>query len=270
MNKKDVVNLVTFAIIGLLLVSSVLIPIVVSGTTEKVVNENTFNKIRYSKESSVEISVAESTINGEPVTGNGWDSGTFLFSDTFMVGMYFNGDTVTWMYPSLDVDPDTNQTIIYELTDIELQNGSYKFTYADGVLEGIYSFLMVPDVNGDYCSTTSYSDYYVDSKVEEIYGIATTSANYGVSVGTLDMMVTKFHVLNKIVDTDSHLTTVTYTPVNEGISTIYKITASNSMIVAPLEYVYTEEKTGITTTILSVLPIFVVVGILIAVVPRRE
>lgn len=273
MNSKTITSMVVMGIIGIILVTAVLVPIINTGVSpsQKYLNANSnYTQVReldsgesYSLVRS-ESNVTEWDVNGETI--NTVRMAYVVATDTFAYlvndraqqsenqGTLFNWSTKTSvLIPSTDG------------VSFSFNDGTATITYGDTVVELPYSYALVmcPFGKGEYTSTY-LSGYVTDySQVSIFYsnfwgfnGNFQTSSGESVPVPSGGTQIEGYRSLIQF-DADNKFTLTV-----DGTSNVFNI------ILVPVEVVAYEntQDLGVVKTLLIILPVFVIAGLLVAIV----
>lgn len=287
MNIKGMSTLIVTLIVGVLMVTTILIPIIQSSETTVVStanNENgTYTMFKSPELGDYTIVIGNSsvTVNGEVVADDSTRS--FVISDAFV----FRANE-TQCYGADSYNEKRIQTDALTLT---ISNGQFSYTSNSVEYTGELDFLILPDPNGDLGFFHDTSVYV--TKDTPVYYV--TTGYYSNSLGVTPNYVLEV-VNGEIVDSLCKMVYSGFgsegTSVYEGeysLTGIYsdgldkvnakysngsfvwtptsgETTANSPYIVAPIEYQYISENDGVVRTLLEILPIFAIIGLIVGMV----
>lgn len=288
MNIKGMSTLIVTLIVGVLMVTTILIPIIQSSETTVVStanNENgTYTMFKSPELGDYTIVIGNSsvTVNGEVVADNSTRS--FVISDAFV---FRSNDAQCYGADSIN----THRVQTTSMT-ITISDGTFSYIDNDVEYSGELSFLILPDPDGNlgfFQNTSVYVTkdtpvYYVTTGGYNADPIGTTP-NYvlkvvnGEIVDSLCKMVyAGFGIEGTSVYEGEYSLTGIYSDgldkVNEKYSagsfvwtpTSGENTAVAPYIIAPIEYQYISENDGVVRTLLEILPIFAIIGLVVGMV----
>lgn len=280
-NAEDFTGSIVGIVVAVIVVGAVLVPIVSSAETVTESDSNDYRlKMKEIGDETISISYTAETgtlFNGESpnfVDNNGVRQTTLvIFADTFVIICYGSNDSVggigPWYYYFVDESTGTPIQIWSTATGANtaratISNGTMTvITNVDDTFSTSYTKCYVPDANGEYCACSGAVQGLVPIDTEFMIG-HTARSDCGTAFGLANDMTTQFHISNyNTIDTDSYTFNVTYTEEKVGNTDMYRIT-DNGWYIIPLEYTYNEDAPY--GYLYSVIPIFVVVGIIMAVV----
>lgn len=195
--------------------------------------------------------------NGEVISSVAIISDTFVISTTGSLWYYY------FIYEGSDVQ-------IYSTTTgastavATISNGSMNLYINESTsYELPYTFCYIPDNNGDHIMSQEHTNGFF-KKSDDIVVFITLRTNHGVATGTVDSLTTDFHATDGTPDTDSYVFDVTYDTETVGLTELCKTHYDTYRYILPLNYTYDESTEY--AYLYSIIPIFVMMGILIAIV----
>lgn len=279
----DVKNIVIVAI-SVLIISVVLVPIIDGMTLTTEARENASPLAQYEQATTLAITAADGsiTVNGEAYTPS---SLTYLaIADDFVV--YASATTAFTLASA--------SGYATSLTSLTLTSGSFTLATASGAYTGdpiittSSSFLVIAD-EGDYGawnhSTTAINTeknsklYLVDSAVT----LTGTSSYTGIIVlmGTVNDLDVEFAINTAGASVTTPAVTLADNTVVKNDAGYYEFKSGSAsvtgkvstdsvtgtmggMVIAPIEYTATVPDDSTTSTILKIIPLFVAIGIILA------
>lgn len=287
MNVKEITSMVTSAIIGIILVMTVMTPIVMSGlmvagNPVEYVNPIDVNAPQhYDKLDNyvVEISATDSdyevVANGVSMTKTAGGQ-PVIFSDALTLTLSNNtvdrvGSVIIFgtEYVTLPVDIGVSKSIV-----ITFDNGSWTLK-EDGIetYSGEYSWLFGVKTDGDYVTFSGNSNLYVNNVNSDIVfcGLYDTgeldTAYWTYYNGALEVSNPdysgSFNYSSALVDGTTDIDRISNWSMTITDGTTTEEFAPYRCLVK--ETIEGHEDSGVTYTLISVLPIFVVIGLLLGV-----
>lgn len=280
MNYQNIVKMIVFAIVGIIMVSAIVVPIVDTGTDDlKSTRYNIGQRAELVKEDhtmSYDLSSTfpTATIDGEEVTFTTGSVG--IFSDVFYAYLssgyanLFFLDGNSWKFVgqvlTFDVNVDAdNKTIT--VSDVAYSSSATITTFTGGTAS--YKLCAIPDVQGDLTmmvapSTTSIA--YVPS-VDSVIGILTKSgASYGFVDGTNPIVVDGVEESEPtIVVNDTGYDGLLTLDIQTTTPSVYYEDYKPNVFLLPYMVTGYVEMGQTTSTILVILPVLVIIGICVTV-----
>lgn len=287
MNVKDVGTLIVSIVLGIIVVSTILVPIIESSEKIIVHRENnpdalyTMVNSSDSNEYVIEFSNSNLTINGVVVADESRDG--YVVSDSFVFRTNVNEG-----YGMDCLNEVRVQTDNFILT---INGNEYSYTFNGTDYTGTYSFLLIPDLNGNlgYYTTDVYvnkgeSVYYAYTGgytpdpvgdfpnffIECVDGVQTRSLQqsyfsgfggdrweireYEPSIELTDISDNGLDSTNLLYNWDA-----SYTLDLDGTS----MSRKTFSIIAPVEYDYISTDDGVLRTLLEMIPIFATLGLIV-------
>lgn len=195
--------------------------------------------------------------NGEVITSVAIISDTFVISTTGQFWYYY------FIYEGTGVQIWSTATGAATAV-ATIGNGSMNLYINESTSYDLpYTFCYIPDNNGDHIMSQEHTNGFF-KKSDDIVVSITLRTNYGVATGTVDSLTTDFHATDGTPDTDSYVFGVTYDTQTVGLTELCKTHYDSYRYILPLNYTY-EESTEYAY-LYSIIPIFVVIGLLIGIV----
>lgn len=183
-----------------------------------------------------------------------------IFSTWYYVGA--NGEGVAFDF----IGSSINNPIVCTFED-----GTYSLVKsATTTLQtGTYSTLLIPSETGNWGSfiPSESAPMYANTDKKVLFIRASSSESY-VSIGTIDNLVMKWHVLNG-TQGDNTDVSVIYTSINENGMDLYKVTGLNNnfaYLFAPISYTTITNDDATIRTIVGITPLLLIVSLVISVV----
>lgn len=195
--------------------------------------------------------------NGEVITSVAIISDTFVISTTGQFWYYY------FIYEGTDVQIWSAATGAATAV-ATIGNGSMNLYINESTSYDLpYTFCYIPDNNGDHIMSQEHTNGFF-KKSDDIVVSITLRTNHGVATGTVDSLTTDFHATDGTPDTDSYDFGVTYDTETVGLTELCKTHYDSYRYILPLNYTY--EVSTEYAYLYSIIPIFVVIGLLIGIV----
>ncbi|MBR5015060.1 MAG: hypothetical protein IKY16_10745 [Bacteroidales bacterium] len=295
MNIREIVMMITSVIIGIIVVSAVMIPIVDS-SSEKVVSVGNNTTAYYVSDTKVNESLTftcnpstdEFFINGVSFDWLSGDSGiyyrqVFVFTNAVAISFGPLHEAMTFSSPDFPEFGTTGAATSLTINP----DGTWSATVNSRSIEGVtpVDWIFYPSTSGTYgCfaldfNVTEGKEAYILSGTKVVNydggsGNATLFARATVVDGVLTTDYAKVIQSSGVTDVDVNFTLPNnveedgywhYESGYWGATGIVEATASNVMF-APIEFEYISESDGVVRTLLNILPIFTIIGLLVGVV----
>lgn len=257
--------MILFAIVGIVITSAVMIPIM-EDMSERVVTSHNQADTRYKyasffQEEELENRNGVPYVSGTPLSEISSNVTARVITNDFAMQSIYNTETGThdpWyiMDTGVDVVGSNLKKVVFEKGEYTVYNTTDAITS-----EGAYTFVLLPAKNGDYIAGNR--PIYVNSD-STLYVFGTGTNGNTIYSGTVTDGLT-------VVSTSSETTptaTLTTTLIQES-SGLYEITNYNTTetyhgIYIPIEYYEITETDETMRSIIGLLPVFIVLIILIA------
>lgn len=292
MKDTSILTIIVTAVVGIILLGSLLMPVIDSPgvTKEKVVGTNENELYRLSNDFSEEVEIEISSgaiVNGDQVTPS-TNPVIVIFSDKFVI---------TWYKADTDANVcDADLGYVSNVVKINLEtDGTYSYTKTDSSVvtsTGAFSWIFYPSNTGDFGSFRSGVNIDLGEKwyscksslgaspwnpliltmdgdqnsltAKTAYVAANTTSPFvegGITVGYKEdyLPTVSSDGLSYMVSNPQWTRTVTVS------STDYTISDDLTPVIAPLHYHYYVEK-EMESSLLGVIPVLIIVAILLSVV----
>lgn len=286
---EKMTNIVIGVVIMIIITVVVAIPIFNDLSTSMVdVDQNTayrYAVMNADEDLTLGFSDGVIAINGTvPDDPANTDATTYLYviTDTAIVrGAWVTGTQTwgtSWFVSSASVTPENFSGTFITTGTITFSNGTMTYAVGGDSVTETYTYLMMPDDNGDYGAySASELPVYVDDD-SEIY-IMSSYNNYAFVVdGTLDDLECEFALYGYSGSggsadvTDQITATATYSKTQYGVSNELTAITVNGFstsitsyeeIFVPLEYKTLTTNSGAIYTMINVIPLLLIVAIII-------
>lgn len=269
--KNNLLNTCLGAIVVIVMLVCIMIPLVETSTTHEVtITEENKGYVHYKKVDSFEFKQIDGLmcLDGTPVKSiYGTSADAPILFDHGLFYVISTGDKYVGMYEKLDGTGFTTTSNM--VATVTLSSGTLTFTYGGTPYSYSVSTCLIPSTEGDYVMTTfnyskTYPVYFRSTDV--VYAYATSSSNSGF-MKNVGGTFTKLWWQSSGSITDPSNPAFPTVEKDIGNDTFLKIngTCNPSKVIVPATYTYTDvaKDTSIVSTILSLIPIFVAVGILV-------
>lgn len=284
------------ATVAVILICLVAIPLIDTQTdTIRSSDNNVGMRYSLSEDESVKIEFVSSgnfIVNGEPVTitvdGNEYGRSYCILSDSIGILCANNSGKINW--PGNTSSANTNFKTAGDY--IEWSNGTWTMSIQGSTTTGTYTWLLVPDEKGDFGFWRSYSKgvwidhdapifFYTDTETVSngsvtspaVIGKASLSGDIsfkafggdGSTAQDLTSSTTMKINLKESGDLADQITNLTAT--YNGTSTVV------TQFIAPIEYHYLNENEKTIKTVLSLIPVLLIVSLVVGIgyeIARRD
>lgn len=254
---ENKISLVITAVVAIIMIGALLMPIINDAGSHNVSYTN--------EEGQKEFVLSDSfTLSGGLV--NDVSLGTLtpdfglVVSDQFVAVAYGSGsEWGLWSYLTKD-----GQNVQGSLT---VTDGEYTINSATPI-SGTLEWALIPAVNGTH-SFYNTGTSFVATLNDTVYTVANSSANYGVTFGSIADQTTAFKVVSG-ESTPSYVAELVYSAIDDtNAFEVEGRTSDNAaFVIAPIDVTYSAELNDSASGLLYAIPVLLIVGLLVMFVAR--